>query len=482
MTVRIVCAVWIAGLISSCAGGDVSQQVASQAPPPPPPPSSPAEMHVVSVVVDGGGKVVSSPAGIDCETTCSTQVSQGSQLQLLATAKPGWELSGFFGACSGKVCAFTIDGEQTVAARFVPSQSPPATCGELLPSTIPDPVVVPTPASFCSGGTSDAAGTYLLSYETATGIGIPVFPHRFFVIREGKPVQTGGSFAAGDEFATFVFAEQSGFQVLGLSTGFGSATLTAWADDGNPAAATPISPPLFIDTVSAGADPAGGIAVLRSYPGASSSWTLTYRRFGPTGAAETPEVPIGDDHWAAEAPGVSVTAEVLALMNSNSGLQGRWLTRDGRPLTAWFAAGGFASQPLSLIDGTVAYRVAEIANIDGSTQAVRRFDRVFRPMETAASDLPGWLQQRAHNAVYVVRDGRGYASFGPDGPCSSALEILDAHGTSCGCVPVPGLTVTDHAGRADLTPGASVGRDGSLIVPVEQGGQCSYRLYPQLLQ
>lgn len=100
----------------------------------------------------------------------------------------------------------------------------------------------------------------------------------------------------------------------------------------------------------------------------------------------------------------------------------------------------------------------------------------------ALSEVPDWLQRRADNALYVIRGGRGYATFGPDGPCAPSLEILDARGGSCGCVPIPDLTIAGHSGREDLTPGASVGRDGSLIVPIDQNQQCSYRLYPQLLR
>ena len=53
-----------------------------------------------------------------------------------------------------------------------------------------------------------------------------------------------------------------------------------------------------------------------------------------------------------------------------------------------------------------------------------------------------------------------------NGSVSSDLEILAVSGKSCGCVKVPNLTAS-----------ASVGRDGSLLVPSPGGGPgCSYDL------
>jgi hypothetical protein len=86
--------------------------------------------------------------------------------------------------------------------------------------------------------------------------------------------------------------------------------------------------------------------------------------------------------------------------------------------------------------------------------------------------LPAWLQSRAGNQLYVVRSGKAYATWGGGGQCGSQLELLATSGKSCGCVNVPGLTRS-----------ASVGRDGTLLVPGPSNiPTCTYDLYPKLLK
>jgi len=87
-----------------------------------------------------------------------------------------------------------------------------------------------------------------------------------------------------------------------------------------------------------------------------------------------------------------------------------------------------------------------------------------------AGPLPPWLSQRAANVLFAVRQGRAYATWGGGGQCGTDLEILTNTGTSCGCVKVP-----------QLSRSASVGRDGSLIVPHQNVAACSYDLYPKVL-
>ena len=87
--------------------------------------------------------------------------------------------------------------------------------------------------------------------------------------------------------------------------------------------------------------------------------------------------------------------------------------------------------------------------------------------------MPAWLSQRSLDVVFAIRQGRGYAAFGGDGggACGADLEVLAApSGKSCGCLKVP-----------HLTREASVGRDGSLMVP-GLSTSCSYDLYPKLFR
>ena len=58
---------------------------------------------VLSVSVAGGrgGKVTSSPSGIDCGDTRSAAFTQGTQVTLSATAAAAWGFAGWGGAFSG---------------------------------------------------------------------------------------------------------------------------------------------------------------------------------------------------------------------------------------------------------------------------------------------------------------------------------------------------------------------------------------------
>jgi hypothetical protein len=80
----------------------------------------------LSVTLAGNGTVTSTPAGIDCGATCSTQVEFGTQVSLAATPGAGATFSGWSGgACSGTgACVVTVDADTTVIATFTcPSSS-----------------------------------------------------------------------------------------------------------------------------------------------------------------------------------------------------------------------------------------------------------------------------------------------------------------------------------------------------------------------
>jgi hypothetical protein len=74
----------------------------------------------VSVVGSPGGKVTSSPAGIDCGSTCSANFSTGTQVTLNAGAAPAWGFFGWGGACSGIAngCTVTINANTSASATF----------------------------------------------------------------------------------------------------------------------------------------------------------------------------------------------------------------------------------------------------------------------------------------------------------------------------------------------------------------------------
>jgi PASTA domain/Divergent InlB B-repeat domain len=77
--------------------------------------------ETLSVAKSGGGSgtVTSSPAGIDCGSTCSHSYTFGTTVTLTATPATGSAFSGWSGACSGTgSCSTTMDQARSVTASF----------------------------------------------------------------------------------------------------------------------------------------------------------------------------------------------------------------------------------------------------------------------------------------------------------------------------------------------------------------------------
>jgi phospholipase C len=66
----------------------------------------------------GTGTVISSPAGINCPTTCTASFTSGTSVTFTATAGSGYQFSGYSGACSGSSCQITLATDQSVSATF----------------------------------------------------------------------------------------------------------------------------------------------------------------------------------------------------------------------------------------------------------------------------------------------------------------------------------------------------------------------------
>lgn len=73
----------------------------------------------LSVSISGPGRIVSSPGGIDCTSSCGHSFPDGSSVTLEAQPADGYELVSWSGACSGKRrCSVAMDGDQSVGATF----------------------------------------------------------------------------------------------------------------------------------------------------------------------------------------------------------------------------------------------------------------------------------------------------------------------------------------------------------------------------
>jgi hypothetical protein len=77
--------------------------------------------HTLSVTKagSGSGTVTSSPAGIDCGSTCSASFLEGTMVTLTATPVANSTFTGWSGACSGTgTCTVTMDQDRAVTATF----------------------------------------------------------------------------------------------------------------------------------------------------------------------------------------------------------------------------------------------------------------------------------------------------------------------------------------------------------------------------
>jgi hypothetical protein len=74
---------------------------------------------VAARVGDGQGRIVSSPAGVDCGSACTVSFAAGSTVTLTAIAAPGSAFAGWTGACDGLgPCVVTMSAQRNVWATF----------------------------------------------------------------------------------------------------------------------------------------------------------------------------------------------------------------------------------------------------------------------------------------------------------------------------------------------------------------------------
>ena len=80
----------------------------------------------LQVVVNGGGRIMSNPPGIDCPSTCQASFEEGSKVTLAPAADEAVGLSVWMGDCSGfeESCVVTMNEAHTVEASFAPHGSP----------------------------------------------------------------------------------------------------------------------------------------------------------------------------------------------------------------------------------------------------------------------------------------------------------------------------------------------------------------------
>lgn len=75
--------------------------------------------YELSVIRNGNGGTVTSPAGINCGSTCTISVDADTVVSLTANPAAGWDFTSWGNACSGTgACMVTMSGPKTVEANF----------------------------------------------------------------------------------------------------------------------------------------------------------------------------------------------------------------------------------------------------------------------------------------------------------------------------------------------------------------------------
>ena len=74
----------------------------------------------------GQGTVTSTPAGIDCGSSCESSFNDGEEVTLTASAAAGSAFTGWSGACTGTApCQVTMDQARSITATFTEDSPPP---------------------------------------------------------------------------------------------------------------------------------------------------------------------------------------------------------------------------------------------------------------------------------------------------------------------------------------------------------------------
>jgi sugar lactone lactonase YvrE len=90
----------------------------------------------LNISKSGAGIVTSTPAGIDCGSTCSASFASGGSVTLTATPADGYIFNGWSGACNGTgQCVVKVNANKIVIAQFGPPVIPPSVTANIPSNT-----------------------------------------------------------------------------------------------------------------------------------------------------------------------------------------------------------------------------------------------------------------------------------------------------------------------------------------------------------
>ncbi len=418
---------------------------------------TPPQQFRLNVVPQGSGSgaITSSPAGIDCGTTCTQLFPAGAQIALSATAAAGSSFAGYGGACSGVgPCVVTMNADATVWADFEASggggggggggsdggttDGGADDCSMLAAPADPGPApfnhFIPVHTSTGSDGpwfgVTTGTGTLALSMISSN------FEQTDFVTRTGALLRSANS-----ESTDFI-GELSYF--LAVAAPSQQSFVERWTDQG------------VLQTVAQtngglAEDPTGGGVGVDRFHDESGKTVVSYA---------------GDLslRWRVALPatvlalGVDRTGATLAILAGQ-----QWYGKDGTA-ALWLDQAGragpiFQIPAPSFAPFAITQRVGSGLFIGDDDLAPRWFAQVDS-FATATSNAPAWLTARGAVFLHMVRGGRGYAVIPPPyqtQDCVQDVEVVSSAGESCSVTRFRGAQ-----GQCRTGP-LSVGYDGTVM-------------------
>lgn len=190
----------------------------------------------LSVTVQGQGRIVSSPPGIDCSAaTCTGTFTDGTTVSLVATSAAGSKFAGWSGACGGAdACSVTVRADAQVGAAF-----------ELLPVTVS--ANVSGPGQVTGAGMTCGNGGAACSAQVAPGtvvtLAAAAVPAARFMGWGGAcsgnaatcqvTVQSDTSLNATFEYELQTLVANDGRNFTGLALNSSSVFFGRWSFEGN---------------------------------------------------------------------------------------------------------------------------------------------------------------------------------------------------------------------------------------------------------
>jgi len=157
----------------------------------------------------GSGTVASSPAGINCGSTCSAGFSSGTSVTLTATPAGGSTFGGWSGSCSGTgACTVSMTAARSVTATFNPSGGT---------HTVSINAGGAASGSFAADGSFSGGNTFSTTNGIDTSQITGTVPPQsvFQTERFGEFTYTIGGFTAGAAASATLFFEESFWTAAG---------------------------------------------------------------------------------------------------------------------------------------------------------------------------------------------------------------------------------------------------------------------------